>query len=338
MKTLLRTLFILSSFVFVACSQSPNKIAKGTIEDAVEDFLKKNKFDQFYTVIETGYYELNSKYARETLAKLKAAGIIDYNVERFAWWNKHLQAGLSWGGYYGYKEYFYEEHFMVNVSLTDKGKKIVVDSIPLPKSFVDEDMKQPEIDLSKFPESNYKKEKWPEIPCPEAEDGASNEQEEIICDAGSEDSYEYTNLHNLFDEIEDDNISIKENEREAYLSLDIETKTQYELKKEKENSRKAVVKSSALKVDKVRYVRTYIDPQTGIAMATAEVIVKTIDVTAAGRVMDGKFEGTKQCAPVIFAYFDDKGWMLQNSTFNFQQISSIGTETLKQGINANGIK
>ena len=320
--------------LLASCTQSPESISERTIKNAVQEELEQNMLDQSYTTLRVGYFECKYESDRIILAKLAAAGVITYEVERYAWWNKYLQVGNLWGNYYGTKEYFFEEHFMVNVELTEAGKKMVVDTIPLPQERIDEDMKQPEINLEKFPEFNYERENWPEIPNPEAADErpeAPAQEEQEVPELSSR---SYANLNNIFDKKETETPQNDENMREALLSLDVETQTQYLAAKEKEHTTDVVLKSSALKVDGVRFIQTYIDQETGLARATAEVIVKTIDVTSAGRILDDKYEGTKLCAPVEFMYYDDKGWVLQSHDIRFSATSEIAEKYLKREVNA----
>lgn len=330
MKKYLFFCLVAFAYLLASCTQSPESISERTIKKAVQEELEQNMLDQSYTKIPVGYFECDDESARIILAKLAAAGVITYEVERYAWWNKYLAAGNFWGNYYGAKEYFFEEHFMVNVELTDEGKKMAVDTIPQPQERIDEDMKQPEINLEEFPEFNYEREKWPEIPNPEAPDErpeAPAQEEQEVPEVSSE---AYANLNNIFDQKEKETPQIDENMREALLSLDVETQTKYLAAKEKEHTTGVILKSSALKVADVRFIRTNIDQKT----ATAEVIVKTVDVTPAGRIIDGKYENTKLCAPVEFMYYDDKGWVLQSHDIRFSAASEIAEKYLKREMRA----
>lgn len=311
---------ILTLFICSCSSQTRDNLPSGVVEDAVAEQMKRSMLDQSYTKLKTGYFECNEENTRITLAKLAAAGVISYKVERFAWWNKHLYAGSSNGSYYGAESYKYEEHFMVSVQLTEEGKEIMVDSIPMPEVLEDEVMKQPEIDLTTFPENNYAKENWPEIPCPEKKETAEKKQTPTdTVAAPKEKEEERGNVNNIFAEAEKKQDA--NTERDAWVALDVETKTKYEVASSKQKSEIVTLKSSALVVDDVRFIQTFVDQQSGLCRATAEVIVKTKDVTAAGRILDQKYDGTKLCATVNFVYYDDKGWILVDKDFRFSPTS-----------------
>ena len=143
--------------------------------------------DSAVVMFNVGYYEENSNDQRLMLEKLKAAEIIDYEVERFAWWEKNtvkktvpytVTKSDWWYGTYQethyttkyVTEYNFKEHFMVNVSLTDKTKKYALSHQPEPKKkeIVDKDFKQPMYYDSLYPENKVLmlSENWPEVPHP----------------------------------------------------------------------------------------------------------------------------------------------------------------------------
>lgn len=309
------------ALIITSCSsQTRDNLPSDVVEDAVEEQMKLNMLDQSYTRLQTGYFECNNENTRITLAKLAAAGVIEYKVERFAWWKKHLYAGNSFGTFYGGTSYKFEEHFMVSVKLTEEGKKFVVDSIPTPEKLIDEDLKQPEIDLTKLPENNYVAELWPDIPCPENKDAAKNQTP-----ADSEKAVEQVAQRSNLNDIFATNTPKEEpnTEQSSWVSLDVDTELKYLAATEKVNIESVILKSSALEIDDVRYIRTFINPETGANLAVAEVIAKTTDVTPAGRIIDHKYEGTKLCATVIFMYFIDKGWVLAEKDFKFSPTSEI---------------
>lgn len=330
----MKKLFFLSvmalSLAMTSCtSDSPNNLSSGTIEDTVEELLETYGLDKSYSTLMTGYYECNNESTRVILAKLAAAGVIKYEVERYAWWNKHLSAGYYFGHYYGNQSYSFEEHFMVNVELTEQGKKLCVDSIPTPEPKMDKDMEQPELD-PKLPENNYKKEEWPVIPNPEAPEADTEEEEaqEVV----EQVKEEFHNLNNIFSEIEEE--KVYEDHNNAILPLDLETKVKYETAKEKQNTKEVILRSSSQKVVKGRYIQTKINPATGLAEATAEVIIKMVDVTPAGRILDGKREGTRLCAPVEYIYYNDRGWILKNDHLELNVVSTLALSMLKNAANA----
>ena len=307
-KVLLFGTAILALIITSCSSQTRDNLPSDVVEDAVEEQMKLNMLDQSYTKLQTGYFECNNEDNRVILAKLAAAGVIEYKVERFAWWKKHLYAGSSFGTFYGGQSYKFEEHFMVSVKLTEEGKKFAVDSIPTPEKLIDEALKQPEIDLTKLPENNYVAENWPEIPCPENNDAAKNQTPADSEKAAVEQVEQRSNLNDIFAT----NTPKEETntEQSSWVSLDVDTELKYLAATEKVNIESVILKSSALEIDDVRFIQTFTHPEHAGNFALAEVIVKTKDVTPAGRIIDQKYEGTKLCATVLFEYYDDKGWVL----------------------------
>lgn len=320
-KVLLFGTAILALIITSCSSQTRDNLPSDVVKEAVEEQMKLNMLDQSYTRLQTGYFECNNEDNRIILAKLAAAGVIEYKVERFAWWKKHLYAGNSFGTFYGGTSYKFEEHFMVSVKLTDEGKKFVVDSIPTPEKLIDEDLKQPEIDLTKLPENNYVAELWPDIPCPENKDAAKNQTP-----ADSEKAVEQVAQRSNLNDIFATNTPKEEpnTEQSSWVSLDVDTELKYLAATEKVNIESVIMKSSALEVDDVRFIQTFSHPENRANYALAEVIAKTTDVTPAGRIIDQKYEGTKLCATVIFEYFNDKGWVLRaDKDLKFSPTSEI---------------
>ena len=320
-KVLLLGTAILAIIITSCSSQTRDNLPSDVVKEAVEEQMKLNMLDQSYTKLQTGYFECNNEDNRIILAKLAAAGVIEYKVERFAWWKKHLYAGNSFGTFYGGTSYKFEEHFMVSVKLTEEGKKFVVDSIPTPEKLIDEDLKQPEIDLTKLPENNYVAELWPNIPCPENKDAAKNQTP-----ADSEKAVEQVAQRSNLNDIFATNTPKEEpnTEQSSWVSLDVDTELKYLAATEKVNIESVIMKSSALEVDDVRFIQTFSHPENRANYALAEVIAKTTDVTPAGRIIDQKYEGTKLCATVIFEYFNDKGWVLRaDKDLKFSPTSEI---------------
>lgn len=320
-KVLLFGTAILALIITSCSSQTRDNLPSDVVKEAVEEQMKLNMLDQSYTRLQTGYFECNNEDNRIILAKLAAAGVIEYKVERFAWWKKHLYAGNSFGTFYGGTSYKFEEHFMVSVKLTEEGKKFVVDSIPTPEKLIDEDLKQPEIDLTKLPENNFVAEQWPDIPCPENKDAVKNQTP-----ADSEKAVEQVAQRSNLNDIFATNTPKEEpnTEQSSWVSLDVDTELKYLAATEKVNIESVIMKSSALEVDDVRFIQTFSHPENRANYALAEVIAKTTDVTPAGRIIDQKYEGTKLCATVIFEYFNDKGWVLRaDKDLKFSPTSEI---------------
>lgn len=332
---------LIATALFSSCSDNPDSLSSGKIETLVEEMLVSSGQDQGYIQIPLGYYELNNIETRYQLSRLSAAGLITYKVERYNWWNKVLQINDFWGESYGSVNYSEEKHIMVRVELTEEGKKLMVDSIPEPKPVLDEEMLQPEVNLSEFPENkitrdNYVKtfENWPAIPCPET-GGSSNihkDESSLKKDTEKSESAVEDEMEEAF---EDNNEYLKQIEeyrnsgKYEVLSMDIETSSKYEAAKAKENKRIVAMKAYKLKVEKARFIQV-VNTDEGVH-ATAEVIVQYSDVTPVCRAWRQIYNETRLCAPVTLVYFNDKGWILQEKNLHFSANSTLGKSLTETG-------
>jgi hypothetical protein len=321
----------LLAVMIVGCSNNPDKLSSGTIEDLVEELLEESGQEQSFVQVQTGMYELNSQQDRAQLMRLEAAGVINYDVKRYAWWNKILSvsSSWSWNDHSGFQRerigntyYEFEEHFVVTVSLTDAGRKCQVDSIPQPKVKEDDDMKQPDVDFSTFPENQISlTEEWPYIPNPEAPQKADKPAKVTV------------DLAETPEEEEDPGCETDEEDYDApqKLSLDIETSMAYEELQQQFKSESAILKSSRLEVKKARFIQLFDNAQSGVRCATAEVIIEMSDVTPAGRVIEGKCNGIRFCSPVSMVFYADKGWILQDRTLHLSHVSNLGVAASENG-------
>lgn len=143
--------------------------------------LEEKAISEKFEVLTVGSYECNDEATRLTLRKLKAAGLLDYKVERYAWWEKgskrvreQYQVTRS-NGWWSYPQteyrtvnkttYDFEDHYFVDVALTRAGKSLVVDKVPTPKDEEeDEDMKQPDYSAVEYAwDKADLTESWPEV-------------------------------------------------------------------------------------------------------------------------------------------------------------------------------
>lgn len=186
MKKTYLILLALAAIVFASCGgHSPQKLSEKEILKQCNKSLVETGSDSAIVIIQTGYYEVGNENERCTLEKLQAAGVVDYQVERFAWWEKktekkkvpHTVTRYYWGYPYTDTEYVtkwvtkyeFNEHFMANVTLTDAAKKYELSHLPMSKEkdLNDPDLVQPEYDPNLFPENQVTcEENWPEIPHP----------------------------------------------------------------------------------------------------------------------------------------------------------------------------
>ena len=179
-------LLAFAAIILASCGgHSPLKLSEREILKQCNNDLVKSGSDSAIVVIPTGYFEVENQGIRCTLEKLQAAGVINYEVERFAWWEKikekkttpHTVTKYYWGYPYTETEYItkwvtryeFNEHFMANVTLTEAAKKYALDHIPTSKleEIEDKDMVQPVYYDSLYPENAVTCiENWPEIPHP----------------------------------------------------------------------------------------------------------------------------------------------------------------------------
>ena len=154
------------SMLLVSCGNSePKPISAKAIVKEVNQKLVDDAQRELFAEIAVGTYECNDPIAREYLAKLEVAGLIEYDITRYAWWEKSKKAykkaykvirGYGWWSYEDieYKwvsgtAYDFEDHYVVDVKLTKKGERLAVDARPEPKPQVDEDLVSDEVDYSK---------------------------------------------------------------------------------------------------------------------------------------------------------------------------------------------
>lgn len=307
MKTVLSLIGIAMmsmTFLFSSCSDSQDSISESQILKQCNKVLKESANDQTFCTIQTGYYELNSQSSRYALRRMAAAGLINYDVERYAWWKKEVhtyreRAGLNYYTYdwnyttRSYTTYDYNEHFFVKVDLTEKAKQLQVTSLPLPIEDEDLDMKQPDFNEEDYPESKVEyAESWPRIPRPDekVEEGASDT---ITIDDSK------------VDEIE----AVVEEEEPGKPEEMEEQEKAYHEAKAKITSDEAYLKAYTVKFVKARNI--VIHDNNGIHTATAEAISEIDNVTEAGRVAYSVAKGMRKSADVAFNYYLDKGWEIK---------------------------
>lgn len=321
-------------FLLSACSGDSKSLSSGTVEDLVETMLENSGQDQGFIPIQIGYYELNNMDSRYQLSRLSAAGLITYKVECYDWWNKVLQISNYWGGSYGSTSYNEEKHVMVRVELTDKGRKLVVDSIPQPEELIDKEMEQPQINEEDYPENkitreNYQKtfENWPQVPNPEGVNSMYVHRDESTLSTENVKAKKSQSVErkNYF---EDNNQYLKQVEQYKnsrnyeVISMDIQTSSNYANAKRQEKKDVVIMKTFKLKVEKARFIRT-VETDAGLS-ATAEVIIRFSDVTPVGRAWQEVYDGCRLCAPVRLTYYDDKGWVLSDKYLQLSSSSSLG--------------
>ena len=317
--SLLACLAVLLCFaVLPSCEKNNGPTSKGIVKEC-NDLLYQLGEDSVVTYIRTGYYELNDSPARCELKRLEAAGLITYQVERFAWWDKtetYKKEIAKYDWYYGptYKtvkkvSYDYNEHFMVDVQLADEGKKWIVKGEPIMKPVVDKDLLQPDSDLSSFPENQIDcVESWPEVPNPylkpEPELEVKPEPEpktEPKPQPKMEAEPEPQPEAELDPQSEEEDLTVPQ------VTVGDQCKA-FEQAKAKEDSQFVCLfayKNRAIKARNIQISNTSEFPT-----AQAEVIFEIYNVSTAGRAIKKTIEGTRSSLPVTLNYYIDKGWVL----------------------------
>ena len=291
--------------VLTSCTfHSPDEISSRDITKEYNRVIEEQVANMVTVPVMIGKYECNDDGERYALRELEAAGLITYDVERLAWWEKafksvkHTYTAYESYGWYSYpveksywdkkESYDFEDHYIVTVALTDKGKKLVVEEFPTPEG--DKDMKQPEFDPAEYAWNKADlSEEWPYIENPFIKKEKKEEktqtpvQEEPIA------------------EVKED-VSDSKVER-----IDAEKYKKYKaFTPEFEWVALLAYKTEAVKARKIQIAKQ----ENGISKATAEVIVETVDVSDAGRIKCYVEEGQKMLYKVALTYYLDKGWVL----------------------------
>lgn len=290
-----KSLFALAAlFIACACASDNTKISPSAIAKQAEKELELQAVSPICTKFRTGTYECNDASIRLKLAQMKDAKLIDYSVKRYAWWEKSKKWSY-WGSRIAYD---FCDHYIVTVSLTSKGKGLVLAEAPKPAERTDMDLVSTEYDASKF--SWGKKdlsENWPEIVNPfvepEVDPGC-----EYMDDKGenvrSADKRSKKTASKKADNGVERSDSLAYN---AYCELDLDSKDQVEY-----------LRLAKFEVVKVRNIRII----TPLSKAEAEAIVATVDVNDAGRILAGIENGMRDKMDVDLTYYVDRGWIVKD--------------------------
>lgn len=264
---------------------------------------------ELFAEIAVGTYECNDPIAREYLAKLEVAGLIEYDITRYAWWEKSKKAykkaykvirGYGWWSYEDieYKwvsgtAYDFEDHYVVDVKLTKKGERLAVDARPEPKPQVDEDLVSDEVDYSKYAWNQVDlEEAWEDIPNPFIEKKEPKEPKPAKEKAQSKRKPKEV----LKESKNDPTIRIDSLQYKHYMEIDEVKEVKY-------------LRAGEVKAIKARNIQLI--EKDGVLTAAAEVIYETEDATDAGRILIGFENGQKSAKDVVFTYYYDKGWVLK---------------------------
>lgn len=302
----------LATAFLVGCNSNPEKISSKLILKQVNQELAANAVDEKYTYLQIGTFECDSPSQREVYAKLDVAGIVKYKVTRYAWWEKSIKEyrqpykvtrSYGWWTYedteYRWVKgpaYDFEDHYVVTVSLTGKGKGLVTEPKELAENR-DPDLVEPEVDPASY-KWNKKdlSENWEYIPNPflepEKEEPAP---EETPVETPAEPESEEVYVEETPEPEVDPTVRIDSLKYEAYNKLEFETT-------------EVCLKVGNIKATKARNI--LVTNENGILKATAEVIIETQNATDAGRILEGFENGRKHLKEVDLIYYLDKGWTL----------------------------
>lgn len=123
MKKVFAMLLVAAMAACVSSCGDSTVLSKSAAKKAIN---KEAMFAKDYAVgtFETGYYEVNES-ALDRLAKLKAAGVVDYSTETVV----EKARKRTYDYWRGYTYYTVDvEHTFASVSLTEEGKKLVVEN------------------------------------------------------------------------------------------------------------------------------------------------------------------------------------------------------------------
>lgn len=305
-----KALIIISSTaaILTACGQVPSTISERCILKEVNHELVNQAVHQHFVTVKTGVYDCPDEAERENLRKLAAAGLVTYNVERYAWWEKSKKTVKKaytvtkngfWGSYrdteYKWAKtdvYDFCDHYVVTVELTSKGERLSVTSLPEPIDADDRDLKAPNIDESKYAWNRKDiSESWPRIPNPFIEeksqdDSMVNHQKSV----GLKDEKKAEQSGTIIERI--DSLQYA-----AFKALAL-------------NEDMRIIKAGSIKAIKARNIQ--VSNSAGFPKASAEVIIHYENATDAGRILSGVENDQRALINVTLSYYIDKGWKLDD--------------------------
>ena len=297
------TLLLVATLI-TGCADS-QKLTERKVVAKANDMLEKKGVSEIYAPISVGRYECNNPDLRRTLAKLEVAGLITYEVSRYAWWEKSLKSykksydvvrGYGWWTwteteYKWVKEtvYNFEDHYIVDVALTKAGRKIAIDNLP-EYNDIDEDLIEKVVDPATYKWNQVDlSENFEEIANPFINPKKENAKENRVAPKKTTKSTPEPKVN------EDKTERIDKNQYEAYSQLNLSSDVTY-------------LKAGEVRVTKARNI--LLRSPMGILTAEAEIIMETMKVTDAGRILKGLENGQKENDDVKLIYYIDKGWVI----------------------------
>ena len=307
-----KTFILLVSAIAViisACGHSPETISQKEIVKQVNAELHETASEWMFAPVRTGTYECNDANYRLMLRQMAAAGLVNYEVERYCWWEKSQKNvkkayKVTHGYFYSYQTTEYKwvktdaydfcDHYVVTVSLTKKGEKLAIDDLPVSAEKVDKDLKQPEVDESKYAWNMVDlSEDWPVIRNPFTGDILEETEEAPAVTGTRSESRGKESTAKAVAPVRIDSLQY-----EAFTKLAFDEQVRH-------------LKAGRIKACKARNIQItnlMINPS-----ARAEVILRTDFVSDAGRIFFGLENDEREMIEAKFEFFLDKGWQLKDS-------------------------
>jgi len=315
-RSLLLSVLLLSGGLLSSCISSPERLSSNTIVKQYNKLLKGMAIQDHFVELNVGKYELNDDDSRLKLRELEAADIVSYSVERYPWWEKTVQNYMKpytithnyWGSQYHetqYKmvkedRYNFEDHYIVNIGLTKKGQSLLVTEMPQPVEEVDKDMKQPEVDKSKYAWNKKDlTENWPYIENPFLKKEEPKPEETDNSTPSNQGGSKPRTTETPTQKVKDPTVRIDSLKYQAYQTLETTAET-------------VTLKGYSVKAFKARNIQIF--QKDGYPVATADVLIKTYNTTDAARILEDREDGEKVCTRVTLKYYIDKGWVLDRSS------------------------
>ena len=305
----------LAAAAALGCTPSQELTSKKIVKE-VNASIERDCQTDLFVDLAVGHYECNDPGQRMELAQLEAAGLINYEVTRYAWWEKEqvsrkkaYQVQEVHGWYYTWTEtvtkykwvketvHRFEDHYVVNVTLTRAGERLLAER-PEPEEYIDEDLVSKEVDPSTYKWNKVDlSENWPEIPNPFLTPVAPEEVEEVdrafYQDETPSTSTVVTETETA--PAEDPVERINKQQYEAYNALTL-------------NAEVVTLKAGSVKAIKARNI--IVREAAGAKVAEAEVIFETYGATDAGRIIMNFENGRRRSDDYSLIYYLDKGWVL----------------------------
>lgn len=300
------------------CSTEP-KISSKMVTKLFNEKATELCLNKQYTSFDTGYYEQNDENARLVLQKLAHAGVIDYKVERFAWFNKCTDIRYTVTKYIDYYcentgekvnvqkvmgndtviYYDLEEHYMVNVQVKSKYKSMIVDAKPVPAG--DKDLAFP-LYKETSEDTMQSNEAWPAMESPKVPE-APHERKDIKCAERKD--------------VTEPAVTKKETPKKVKYPIckSIDPATEEAYKAAHELERRGTVTIFAYQVDavKARNIQTF-KKEDGTLGARCEVILKSNKVTPQAHILMGHIiDGIPAKVDIKLTYYIDKGWTIDSA-------------------------